>query len=207
VEDGDIGSDANPRLVQVGDVITYEELLFASLLKSDNNAANAMRRPVGYIIKPDATSVIDAKIAFYNAMQSIADTIGMENTVCDSSRISAASGVVSTVEDLCKLVKYVYENVPIVSAIWGQLAHTITVTGSNPRSWEVTSTTTQAGREIIPEFVGGKTGSGDVKYAYAFLWKDSNNNYYATSLLNGILATGNKFDDARKIIDNVYLLT
>lgn len=198
----DIGSETGLTIVQEGDVITYEDLLYAALLKSDNNAANALRRPIGYIIDDTAQTTAQAKIAFYNEMQNVANTIGMTNTDCDAARISAAAGVKSTANDLCKLVKYVYENNAIIRGIWGQLSHTITVTGSNPRTWTVNSTTTPEARAILPEFVGGKTGSGSVYYYYAFCWKDSNNNYYATALLEGVIAKGNRFKDSRIVIDN-----
>ncbi|MFX7306711.1 hypothetical protein ABTI71_19660, partial [Acinetobacter baumannii] len=45
----------------------------------------------------------------------------------------AASGHASTVSDLLKLGVYASKNATMLS-IWGQLNHTISIQGSNPRS-------------------------------------------------------------------------
>ena len=197
----DIGYETATTLVQAGDVVTYEALLNAALIKSDNNAADALRRPVGYLINPNAGSHTDAIKAFYSKMAELAESLGMTNTDCNPNCISAAAGLRSTAADLCKLLVYAFNNSPKVREIWKKLSYTMTVTGSNPRTWTINSTTPESARVLLPEFDGGKTGSSDSMGAYAFCWKDENNTEYATALCEMTLATGDRFQDARHIVD------
>lgn len=206
VRAGDIGSEISSTLVQAGDVATYEALLNAAMIKSDNNAANALRRPVGYLIKPEAATDAEAINAFYGKMGELAESLSMTNTDCDPNRISAAASVRSTAADLCKLLAYTFNNSTKIKEIWNKLTYTMSVTGENARSWTITSTTPETARVLLPEFDGGKTGSSAKMGAYAFCWKDGDNVEYATALLEMTLATGDRFQDARHIMDEVYSL-
>lgn len=200
----EIGWETSQTLVQAGDIVTFEALLNAALIKSDNNAVSALSRPVGYMIKPDATTNAQATNAFYEKMAELAKSIGMTNTTWESGRISASAGVQSTVVDLCKLLAYIFNNSDKVKGIWNKASYTMSVAGDNARTWTITSTTPEDARELIPEFDGGKTGSSDKKGAYAFCWKDESGVEYATALCEMTLATGDRFQDARHILDECY---
>lgn len=202
----DFGSERSEKIIKPNDTLTYEAILNSALIQSDNNACNALRRPIGYIINPNAQNNGQAIVAFYNKMQEVADSLGMTNTDCDSARISASAGVRSTTADLCKLIAHVYKNIPKIVEICNKLTYQMVVTGVNARTWEISSTTTESARTLIPEYVFGKTGSGSAYYAYSYAWECSDGIVYATSLLEGTLATGDRFKDARCIMDEVYTL-
>jgi hypothetical protein len=202
----EITSDKSAKLVQAGDTVTLEALLNSSLVQSDNNAANALRRPVGYLIKPDVASNTEAILAFYGKMKELAETLGMTNTEVDLAVISGAAGVRSTAADLCKLLAYAFNTSAKVKSIWGKSSYTISVTGSNPRSWDIASNTTARAKSMIEGFEGGKSGSSDKMGAYAFCWKDENGEAYATALCEMTLATGDMIKDAKYIADEACSL-
>lgn len=197
--------ETDTNLVQVGDVVTYNDLLNSLIIQSDNNAAHVLGYTVGYILNPDAPRQSVAVIAFVNRMREIMEQIGMSNsTVSDYATMSDLSG---TPEDVCKLLKYVQDNSPVIRSIWGKLTHDMTVSGTNPRTWTITSTTTNTARELIPEFVGGKTGSSGTHGTYAWVWSDKDNGeLYCSALCDFELSKQCRFTDARQIIDEVYSL-
>ena len=121
------------------------------------------------------------------------------------SFVSPAHGVYSTPTDMCRLFKYIVDNSDIISGIWGKMTYEMSVMGDNARSWTITSTTTAEAREKNPEFIGGKTGTGDTKGAYGWVWKNTiDNELYISTIEDFTLATGDKFTDARQIMDEVY---
>lgn len=184
-----------------GDTATLEDLIYDALLPSDNSAAHAIGRMVGNTIIPTATEA--QKLAkCIELMNAKALEIGMTDTIYTS----AAGGSTSTPADQCKLLRYIYNNAPRVLVVWAALTHNVVFTGSNPRTIEVTSTTTSEVRaNIIPEFAGGKTGSGNATQGtYICLWTSmANNEIYGTVVMEGISGI-ERFRDVRRLIDAVY---
>jgi D-alanyl-D-alanine carboxypeptidase len=158
------------------------------------------------LIKPDVASNTEAILAFYGKMKELAETLGMTNTEVDLAVISGAAGVRSTAADLCKLLAYAFNTSAKVKSIWGKSSYTISVTGSNPRSWDIASNTTARAKSMIEGFEGGKSGSSDKMGAYAFCWKDENGEAYATALCEMTLATGDMIKDAKYIADEACSL-
>lgn len=196
--------DTHSSCVKAGDIVTYETLLNCALIFSDNSAARELARSVGYIIDPEVDNDTSANNAFVVEMRKLFVELDMTNTMAED--LAAASGVRSTPEDICKLFKYVYDNCPVITEIWGKLTYNVTVTGDNARTWTISSTTSEADRKIIPEFIGGKTGSSDTLGSFGFVWKDNTDNeVYISVFLIYPLSTG-KTANARQIIDEVYSL-
>lgn len=190
------------KFVKAGDVVTYEALLNSSLIQSDNNAANVLARPLGYIINPKSENDDTARSYFMDKMKEVATEVGMLNS---KSFVSPAHGVYSTPSDMCKLFKYVIDNSEIISGIWGKMTYEMVVTGDNARTWTIKSTTTDEARKKNPEFLGGKTGTGDTNGAYGWVWKNAiDNELYISVLEDFTLETGDKFTDARQIMDEAY---
>ena len=190
--------------VQPNDVVSYDTLLGSSLVQSDNNAARSLARPIGYIIKPTASSDAEARNAFLAEMERVAtEVVGMTDSVYTG--MAPFSGLRSTPSDMCKLIAYIQENSPKIKSLWNLLTFTVTVGGDNARTWVIDSTTPSSARTIIPEFGGGKTGSGGGYGTYAFVWEDDDNTIYATMLMNTLTSIPNaRFYDARQIIDEAY---
>ena len=192
--------------VKEDDVITYTDLYHAILLPSDNAAARALGRIIGYKINPDALNDDEAYTSFCNKMKEVAMSIGMTNS---SNFVNSWTNLHSTTEDLVKLVICVYKTSSIITEIWGKLSCDITITGVNARTYTVTHTINQTARQTIPEFKGGKTGSGDKYGGWAFIWLNPNDNeLYATALLDVYIVYDGghnpRWTDARNIIDEVY---
>jgi D-alanyl-D-alanine carboxypeptidase len=204
-EPGDYTNLQNAKWVQAGDMLSYRELLHSSLIQSDNNAARALGRSVGYVLNPSAGIAGNAVKASVVKMREIMEQIGMSNsTVHDHATMS---GLIAPPEDVCKLLKYVQDNCPDITDIWGKLTYEMTVDGSNPRSWTIDSTTTSEAREKIPEFVGGKTGTSETHMTYAWVWRDKDDNeMYVSAFCDCALSKDSRFTDARQIMDEVYSL-
>lgn len=66
--------------LQEGEVLTYNDLLYALMLPSGNDAATVLAVNVGKIINPNAGSIRGYYTSFVNQMNSTASKIGMENT-------------------------------------------------------------------------------------------------------------------------------
>ena len=197
--------DFGVDFIKEGDVATLITLLNSSLVQSDNNAAQALSRAIGYIIAGDSSISDDDALYYFRAkMQETATLVGMSNSVIDNTTY-AFDGLKTTPDDMCKLVAYIENKSTIVKNIWGLLNYTIEVTGNNARTWQITSTTTQSARELLPEFVGGKTGSGSTFGTYAIIWQ-SNGIKYASCLMDFSLTNGDRFQDMRHIIDEAKSL-
>ncbi len=200
VVDGDV-SDPNKNFVKSGDILTLDALLNSALVQGDGNAANAIARIVGYKINPNAGDDNQAMAAYAAEAERVAAEIGMTNS---SYFNRPASSLKTTPADLCKLYRYVAKNAPTITAILGKLNYDMIATGQNARTWTITSTTTSANREEIPEFVGGITGNGRDEGVYGFMWTNPDDGeQYITVLMGYTLATGDKAVDARQIIDEV----
>ena len=197
----DIITEAD-KFVKEGDIATFETLLNSSLIQSDNNAANVFSRAVGYKIKPSASNDDDARAAFMQAMETIALEIGMINS---HTFLSPAHGLCSTPTEMCKLIRHITLNDTVIMSIWGKQSYEMNVSGANARTWTISSTTNEAARALNPEFVGGKTGTGDAWCAYGWLWENAiDGEQYGSVLQNCSLAEGDKFTDARQIMNETY---
>ncbi len=205
IVESDIINASKDTLLQPGDVVTYETLLHSALIQSDNNAAESLSRLIGYRINPSASTDAEARSSYSIQAEAFARELGMTNT---TDFRSPAWSLKSTATDLCKLYKHIVENMSAIMDIWGKQTYEMSVSGSNARTWTITSTTSSQDRVKVPEFVGGKTGSGDVEGCWGFVWRNPNDNeLYITILLGYTLAKGNKAQDGRQIIDEVYSLS
>ena len=192
--------DSTALEVKDGDMASYESMLNIMLVYSDNVAADCLGRYVGHEINPNASTPESARSTFFSAMQRKAEEIGMTST---TNFISPHGGMRSSPEDMCKLFNYINKNCPLIMSICAKESYTITVSGRNPRTWTVTSTSDAKVREILPEFVAAKTGSSDVLGAYCLIWEDSDGQRYVTTLMDSPIANYARYYNARQIVDEV----
>jgi D-alanyl-D-alanine carboxypeptidase len=198
----DIPSSTSDHYVQVGDVVTIDNLIASAVIVSDNPAAQALARVVGYKINPSAADDNAARSAFYAAMNAKASELGMINTTYGGA---AWVGGNSTAADQCTLLREIYNNYPKITSYWGLLNYTMTITGSNARTYQITSTVSSADRNVIPEFVGGKTGTGNNLGNLAFVWS-YNNDYYTTIIFQASPVNYRVKDAAQAIAETKELI-
>lgn len=200
----DVVTDFLDYFVQAGDKVTYNDLIIASLLPSDNNACHALARLIGYIIKPDAGSSWGARQVFFAEMKRVAVELGM---VTAHNFIASWTSMQSSPYELALLYRHVQLNAPAITAVWGLLSYKMVSTDPTKRTWTITSTTNQSARNLIPEFLGGKTGSGDNKGAYGFVWAHKKTGELYTSVfMESNLQNNERFINSRYILDEVYSL-
>lgn len=196
IEAGDIIT-SSPSYVAEGDIVTYEDLLYAMSLPSDNNAAHAVARSVGLILSP-GSSDSEARSAFYSEMNATADSIGMLGS---SYSNSWGAGSV-TARDQAKLQSHISKNFDDLVGIMGTLSHDITVSGSNPRTYTVTHTINPDSNNL-PEFVSGKTGTGDNKGSVVILWDHPGKGRLCTAILRSDPAS-ERYVELREVMNDEY---
>ncbi|MCA4964923.1 D-alanyl-D-alanine carboxypeptidase family protein [Pseudomonas sp. Y24-6] len=189
---GDIVDSGTTLFVKAGDIISYQDLMYAALLPSDNNAATAIARAVGYIINPSAGDDTAAKAAFYAEMNAVATLLGMTETVYNNSY----EGCTSNATDLTKLLAHISANAPRMLAVGSQASHTITVTGTTPRTYTITSTIYPP---FFPGYAFGKTGTGDSYGSLVLLW-DKDGERYASVMVRSFPSTL-RYREARWLMD------
>lgn len=189
---GDIVDSATTMFVKAGDVVSYIDLMYASLLPSDNNAATAIARGVGYLINPGAANDKAAKAAFYAEMNAVAALLGMTSTIYNNSY----EGCTSNATDLTKLLAHISANAPRMMAAGSQASHAITVTGTNPRTYTVISTIYPP---FFPGYSFGKTGTGDSFGSLVFTW-DKDGERYASVMVRSFPSTL-RYREARWLMD------
>ncbi|MCA4960987.1 serine hydrolase [Pseudomonas sp. Y24-6] len=189
---GDIVDSTSTVFVKAGDAVSYLDLMHAALLPSDNNAATAIARGVGYLIDPSAANDAAAKAAFYAQMNVVAALLGMTATTYNNSY----EGTTSNATDLTKLLAHINANAPRMLTVGSKGTYVMTVTGTNPRSYTITSTVNPY---AFPVYVFGKTGTGDSYGSLVFMW-DRDGERYASVMVRSFPSTL-RYREARWLMD------
>lgn len=189
---GDIVDSASNIFVKAGDVVSYLDLMHSALLPSDNNAATAIARGVGYLINPGAADDAAAKASFYAEMNVVGASLNMASTVFNNSY----EGTTSTASDLTKLLAHIRANAPRMLAAGSQGSHVMVVTGANPRTYTIASTVYP---NFYPGYAFGKTGTGNSFGSLVLLW-DKDVEHYASVIIRSFPASL-RFREARWLMD------
>jgi len=97
----------NPVGFQPGDRVTLRDLLYASLLQSDNVAAQTLADHVGRTLLTRATAEVKSVDLFVAQMNALARKLGMERTrFLNPHGIDSAERPYSTANDMAKLACY-----------------------------------------------------------------------------------------------------
>ena len=129
-----------------GDVFYTNDLLYAMLLPSSNDAATAVAEKVG-----------GNEAEFVKMMNRKASEMGLKNTHFRNPHGLDADGHYTTATELAKLTAYAY-TFPEIRQCWATRTKTIYCVNKNKR-W--TLWTTNAIFSYISNFLGGKTGTED----------------------------------------------
>lgn len=188
---GDIATGSGNNLLE-GDQITLLDALFNMMLPSSNTSANLVARSVGAFLGGDT-------VTFISRMNSKAADLGMTSTTFKNPSGLAASGHSSTVSDLLKLGVYASKNATMLS-IWGQLNHTISIQGSNPRSIVIDSSVDPV-VSGEPWAIGGKTGTLAPSIYNMMLFVRLRNGFTAVVVTAGSSSDSNRYSDVKSIVD------
>jgi len=188
---GDIATGSGNNLLE-GDQITLLDALFNMMLPSSNTSANLVARSVGAFLGGDTTT-------FISRMNSKAADLGMTGTTFKNPSGLAASGHASTVSDLLKLGVYASKNATMLS-IWGQLNHTISIQGNNPRSIVVDSSVDPV-VSGEPWAIGGKTGTLAPSIYNMLLFVRLKNGYTGIAVTAGSSSDANRYSDMKSIAE------
>ncbi|MDC4874266.1 serine hydrolase, partial [Acinetobacter baumannii] len=190
---GDIATGSGNNLLE-GDQITLLDALFNMMLPSSNTSANLVARSVGEFLGGDTAT-------FISRMNSKAVDLGMTGTTFKNPSGLAASGHTSTVSDLLKLGVYASKNATMLS-IWGQLNHTISIQGSNPRSIIIDSSVDP----IVngePWAIGGKTGTLAPSIYNMLLFVRLRNGFTGVAVTVGSSSNTNRYSDVKSMVEYV----
>mgnify|MGYP001006299497 CR=1 FL=1 len=188
---GDIATGSGNNLLE-GDQITLFDALFNMMLPSSNTSANLVARSVGAFLGGDTAT-------FISRMNSKAADLGMTSTTFKNPSGLAASGHASTVSDLLKLGVYASKNATMLS-IWGQLNHTISIQGNNPRSIIIDSSVDPVVNGE-PWAIGGKTGTLAPSIYNMLLFVRLKNGYTGIAVTAGSTSDTNRYTDVKSITE------
>ncbi|RUR68676.1 hypothetical protein EJP67_16565 [Variovorax guangxiensis] len=202
VTSADTTIGGNTAGLQVNDVVTYRHLLYGALLPSGNDAANAIARGVGAVIIAGGGGGSDPTARFVSEMNTQAAALGMSTAgFYDAYGLDASQRL--SVADVMKLMLAVAGQ-PLNAAVAGTQVHTMVVTGSNARTYNVTHTIDKAGTSsypAFPEMVFGKTGyTAAAQSCVSMMWRLPTGGLRVSTAL-GASSDGTMFADLRKLID------
>lgn len=181
-----------------GDVLTYEDAFYGMMLPSGNDAATGIGRTVGDMIAAQLGGT-GGLARFRLEMVAQMDALGLTDTVwADTTGGSAINSI--TMRQVCELVRHIDANDKWLRTVMGTLDYTITITGTNARTINVSHTIDPTGTVKLPEFVAGKTGTTDSAGACVVtLWDDDGGRY-----VSGVMGSDytDRFPDLRAIMDH-----
>ena len=184
--------------LQVGEQLTVEDLLYAMLVPSANDAANALAEHVGGSIE-----------SFSAMMNSKAKELG-----CLGSNFTNPSGLqqeehYTTTEDLYFIAKEAYSK-SIIRKIIGTTQYTLPSTNKYTGTQRIFTTTNYMKRKNMSKYycdycVGGKTGyTGDAKNCVVEYAEKDGIELIAIVMGEDSKIKGQKFLDAKEMLDYVF---
>lgn len=203
----DWGTNSNAGLLN-GDNLSWRDLLYGALLPSGNDAAKCLARQVGYLIRTAESSSGDYVARFVTAMNAKATALGMSNSSFSDS-IGIDIGNLTTAEDLAKAC-WEYANDSLLLTVGGTYQRTLTITGANARTYQVTHTVNPSGTIPFPEMVAAKTGtvfyggdfaSFDSGGCLAMIWDTPSHGRRVSVVLGSDRQTLARYKDMRALLD------
>lgn len=184
--------------LQVGEQLTVEDLLYAMLVPSANDAANALAEHVGGSIE-----------SFAAMMNSKAKELG-----CLGSNFTNPSGLqqeehYTTTEDLYFIAKEAYSKA-IIKKIVGTTQYALPSTNKYTGTQRIFTTTNYMKRKNMPKYycdycIGGKTGyTGDAKNCVVEYAEKDGIELIAIVMGEDSKIKGQKFLDAKEMLDYVF---
>lgn len=170
----DLFGGSEPRM-QVGDVVTYRDLLYLIALPSDNSAPKVLARSIAETYLPGSKT---AEARFVDEMNVVLLALGLSG-----ANASTPGGTAQlSPRQVAHVLKAVRDD-SVLQGIFGSMTHNVTVTGANARTYPVTSTLDDLRVTTIP-YVCGKTGTGNTRAGLAVAWADDGGGEHFTAVVD-----------------------
>lgn len=184
---------------EAGDEVTVRDLMFATAVPSDNGAPAIIGRYVGDLLLADEGRSGSGIVRFREEMNAEAGRLGYEGAVFVGT---VGDGVISPVQLVDLMRRSVADSE--LRAMYSASSHTVTVTGPNSRTVDVTHTVFAEGVPPFPEFVAAKTGTFGGRGHITMVWEHPNGTEHITVILNTDSDNGaERYDELRRVITAV----
>lgn len=172
-----------------GKMVKRSDLLESLLIKSDNQAAEAL-----------ADSIPGGRLVFIDMMNSRARSLGMKNTSFEDPSGLGRNNL-STASDLAILVSKTYEH-PLISSTSSSKFFKVEIKNKKKITYMTVGNTNSQLLGIFDNITLSKTGYTNPAGRCLALMVEKNNNKYAIIIL-GEKTSGNRFYRARNLINMV----
>lgn len=198
LNESDTLTGSTPQL-QAGDALTFRELIYMAALPSHNVASELLANRVGGEL-PGAGAPRDKFIAAMNAT--------VQGWGWTGANFVSASGLgtanKATPRQMAQLLWRIHDEDTTLLGIMGELTHTVTITGANARTFNISHSIPVNGDPGFPEFVSGKTGTltniiGNVAMMV------STRGVKRVLVTMGALPVNDRYPDARRILNKLGL--
>lgn len=194
--------------IRAGDVITWENLFYGLLVPSGNDASLTIGRVVGgMILESEGESSGDGVTRFLTEMNLEFQRLGFTDAVAGSTHGVDTETKMSP-EQVSRILILASKD-PFLKKVMGTMRRVITITGANARTYPLHHTIEPylTGKNYIPEFVCGKTGTIDyatenssgMSHSLAVIWRNSEGLEVSTVVL-AAPTSDSRYEDVRKII-------
>ena len=154
-----VPSDSSKAFLQIGDVLTVEQLIYGMLLPSGNDAARVLATAAGRVIAGnEALSATDAMNIFVGEMNNWAAAMGMTGTHFVTPDGWHSSEHYTSMADLLALAQLCLSD-PLISQIVKTPQYTATTAAGRQLPWKNSNMHLQGDSEFyLPNCIGLKTG-------------------------------------------------
>lgn len=193
------------KSLQVGDTLTYDHMLHAVLMESNNQGAECLARTLGALIPGGGT----ASSRFYSAMHDKGTSLGFSGHVVVNAWGGGTSNRLSP-QQLATLLRHIQTADPWLFSVAGALTKTISVTGGRTADIDIAHTIDPEGAVLLPEFLAGKTGTNGTapssSSSIVMAWRNPNDERtHITAVMDSDIP--NRYLDLRSVMDEVIAAT
>lgn len=191
--------DGSTPQLQVGDVLTFRELFYLAALPSHNVASELLANRVG-----DELPGIDApRDKFIAAMNATVQGWGWTGAnFVSASGLGTANK--ATPRQMAQLLWRIHDEDMTLLGIMGELTRTVTITGSNARTFNISHSIPVNGNPGFPEFVSGKTGTLNNIIGNVAMMVETRG-VRRVLVTMGALPVNDRYPDARSILNTLGL--
>jgi D-alanyl-D-alanine carboxypeptidase (penicillin-binding protein 5/6) len=152
-----VGDEArgSGRNIRVGDCFSFQDAIVNMMLPSSNVTANVVARTFGQLLVGREEGGLSPVPRFVQEMNATATRLGLTNSTFVNPHGIYAPAQVTTAADMAKLVVDAIER-PAITRVWGRATYSMTVSGPNARTQQITSSVKMIEDENVE---GGKTGT------------------------------------------------
>lgn len=165
---------------QVGDVVSFRDLLYAAALPSNDLAPRAIARRVAEIYIPGSEPAVKRFLKKLN--QNLADWGYFE-----ANASAVGGGGKLSLRQTADVIRRMTKD-PVLRGIFGTRTKTLSIAGPNARTVDIRHTIDSGTASAYPftEFIAGKTGTGRGRQHVAAAWTHPDGGEYITVVL-GVL--------------------